>query len=85
LCRHHLHSSSARKALNRALKSTRIYKKINCHTFRHSFATALLQSGTDIRTVQSLLVHIDLRTAQIYTHVIGQRFAGTNSPLNAII
>jgi len=85
LCRHHLHSSPIRKALNRALASTNIYKKVNCHTFRHSFATALLQSGTDIRTVQSLLGHSDLRTTQIYTHVIGQHYAGTTSPLDAII
>ncbi|NQZ33730.1 MAG: integron integrase [Oceanospirillaceae bacterium] len=85
LCRHHLHGSSIRKALNRSLKSTNIYKKINCHSFRHSFATALLQSGTDIRTVQSLLGHSDLRTTQIYTHVIGQHYAGTTSPLDAIV
>jgi integron integrase len=85
LCRHHLHSSSLRKALQRALKSTCIYKKINCHSFRHSFATALLQSGTDIRTVQSLLGHSDLRTTAIYTHVLGQHYAGTVSPLEAII
>ncbi|ACA88561.1 integron integrase [Shewanella woodyi] len=81
-CRHHRHDSTIRKALQNAVGMTNIMKKVNCHTFRHSFATHLLQTGTDIRTVQELLGHNDLNTTKIYTHVLGQHYAGTTSPMD---
>lgn len=85
LCRHHLHPSVIQKAVKSAANRAGILnKKVSCHTFRHSFATHLLEAGTDIRTVQELLGHNDLSTTQIYTHVIGSHYAGTTSPLDSI-
>ncbi len=70
MCRYHLHESSIQKAVKQAVQKTGIPKRVSCHTFRHSFATHLLQNGYDIRTVQELLGHKDVRTTMIYTHVL---------------
>jgi site-specific recombinase XerD len=72
------------KAVKRAVKKAGITKSASCHTLRHSFATHLLEQGTDIRTVQELLGHQDLRTTQVYTHVLQDGKAGTRSPLETM-
>lgn len=81
IVRHHIHTSSVQKSVKSAVRKLAIEKPVGCHTFRHTFATELLRGGSDIRTVQELLGHRDLRTTQIYTHVLGQGYAGVRSPL----
>ncbi len=80
--RHHLHESCIQKAVKRAARRTGIPKRIGCHTFRHSFATHLLENGYDIRTVQELLGHKDVKTTMIYTHVLNKGGLGVKSPLD---
>jgi len=84
ICRHHIHPSAYSKNLRKAVLKSGISKRVSAHTFRHSFATNLLQSGSDIRTVQELLGHSDIRTTEIYTHIVGNRRAGTTSPVDKI-
>jgi len=80
--RHHIDQSVINKAIKQAVQTLGITKKVSAHTFRHSFATHLLQRGTDIRTIQSLLGHKDLETTMIYTHVLKQGGEGVMSPLD---
>ena len=80
--RHHLAEGTVQHAVHRAVKRTGIVKPASCHTFRHSFATHLLEDGYDIRTVQELLGHRDVRTTMIYTHVLNRGGRGVRSPLD---
>ncbi|MBW2173836.1 MAG: tyrosine-type recombinase/integrase, partial [Deltaproteobacteria bacterium] len=80
--RHHISESGLQKAVKRAAVQARIDKRVTCHTFRHSFATHLLESGYDIRTVQELLGHKDVKTTMIYTHVLNRGGLAVRSPLD---
>ena len=82
LRRHHLDESGLQKAVKRAAELAQIPKRVTCHTFRHSFATHLLEDGYDIRTVQELLGHRDVSTTMIYTHVLNRGGRGVRSPLD---
>jgi len=68
--------------VKQAVRRTGIAKKVGCHTFRHSFATHLLEAGYDIRTIQELLGHKDVKTTMIYTHVLNRGGLGVKSPLD---
>jgi len=80
--RHHVHESIIQKAVSGAVKKAGLVKRATCHTFRHSFATHLIESGYDIRTVQELLGHKDVKTTMIYTHVLNRGGKGVKSPVD---
>ena len=82
--RHHLHETSIQRAVRRAGARANIHKRISPHTLRHSFATHLLEDGTDIRTLQSLLGHRSLKTTMIYTHVLDRGPLAVKSPFDRL-
>ena len=82
--RHHVHETTLQKAVNRAGRESGVQKRVNCHSLRHSFATHLLESGYDIRTVQELLGHNDVATTMIYTHVLNTPGLNVRSPADFI-
>jgi integron integrase len=83
--RHHVHEKAMQRAVKWAVQKAGITQPASCHTFRHCFATHLLESGCDIRTVQELLGHADVRTTMAYTHVLGRGAMGVKSPLDRLL
>lgn len=83
--RHHVDESLVQRAVTEAVKKAGLTKRASCHTFRHSFATHLLENGYDIRTIQKLLGHKDIKTTMIYTHVLNQGGKGVQSPIDKLL
>ena len=83
--RHHFHESALQRVVREAVMRAGITKPAGCHTFRHSFATHLLEHGYDIRTVQELLGHRDVRTTMVYTHVLNRGGLGVRSPVDTVV
>jgi site-specific recombinase XerD len=82
--RHHTDESLVQRAVKDAVAMAGLTKRATCHTFRHSFATHLLEDGCDIRTVQELLGHKDVRTTMVYTHVLNRGGRGVKSPIDTL-
>lgn len=82
--RHHIHENGLQKAIKKASAEAGLDKRVNCHALRHSFATHLLESGHDIRTIQELLGHANVSTTMVYTHVLNRTPSGVMSPLDAL-
>ncbi len=82
--RHHLHATILQRAVREAVRRARVLKHVGCHSFRHCFATHLLEDGYDIRTIQELLGHKDVRTTMIYAHVLNKGGQGVRSPIDGL-